>query len=91
MGRKKAKRWIVKGNVQGVGFRVFAQHRASHLGLSGWVRNLDDGSVEAYAVGPEANLSDFAAFLHTGPRAAEVRSVEEREEAIQNLSGFSVR
>ena len=91
MVRKKAKRWIVKGDVQGVGFRAFAQHGARNLGLVGWVRNLDDGSVEAYAAGSDHQLSDFAALLHKGPRLAGVRSVEESEEAIQEFSGFSVR
>ena len=89
--RKAAKRWFVNGNVQGVGFRFFVQHKASALGLSGWARNTDDGRVEVYAVGPPARLSDLAAVLHIGPRMADVRSVEEHEEGIQNVSGFTIR
>jgi acylphosphatase len=77
--------------VQGVGFRFFVQHKANALGLSGWARNLDDGRVEVYAVGSERELSDLAAALHSGPRMADVRSVEERDEPVQKLSGFSVR
>ena len=91
MERKQARRWIVRGDVQGVGFRAFAQHKASSLGLAGWVRNLDNGTVEAYAIGSCVELDNFAGFLHVGPRAAEVRGVEEREDSIQKLSGFSVR
>ena len=91
MERKAAKRWLIAGTVQGVGFRMFVQHKATALGLAGWVRNLDDGRVEAYAVGPAARLSDLAAALHMGPRMAEVRSVDEREMPVENLSGFSVR
>ncbi len=77
--------------MQGVGFRFFVQAKAATLGLSGWARNLDDGNVEVYAAGPAARLSDLAAALHTGPRMADVRGVEEREEAVENLNGFSIR
>jgi acylphosphatase len=91
MHRKAAKRWFVKGNVQGVGFRFFVQDKATTLGLSGWARNVDDGRVEVYAVGSANKLSDLAAALHLGPRMAEVRSVEEQEAKIQNLSGFTIR
>jgi acylphosphatase len=91
LSMKVAKRWFISGNVQGVGFRFFAQNKARELGLSGWTRNLDDGRVEVYAVGPQKALSDLAAALHSGPRMADVRHVEEREEAVQTLSGFSVR
>ena len=91
MDRAKAKRWLVRGTVQGVGFRLFVEREASALGLKGWVRNLDSGEVEVYAAGPEKALSELAAALHRGPRMAWVRGVEEREEAVQNLAGFSVR
>ncbi len=91
MDQKAAKRWVIGGSVQGVGFRMFAQHKAAALGLSGWVRNLPDGGVEVYAIGGAAKLSEFAAALHIGPRMAQVRTVEERDEAVENLSGFAVR
>ncbi len=91
MDRKAAKRWLIKGMVQGVGFRYFVQHKATALGLSGWVRNLDDGAVEVYASGSGERLSDLAGALHQGPRMAQVRSVEERDEAVENISGFRVR
>ena len=91
MDRKAAKRWFVGGNVQGVGFRFFVQHKATALGLSGWVRNRDDGRVEVYAMGTPDRLSDLSAALHLGPRMAEVRTVEERDEAFENVSGFAIR
>jgi acylphosphatase len=87
----EAKRWLVSGRVQGVGFRYFAQRRAEELGLTGWARNLDDGRVEVYAVGPVERLSDLAAALHMGPRMAEVRGVEEMADPVQKIAGFLVR
>ena len=77
--------------MQGVGFRHFVRQTANGLGVAGWVRNLDDGRVEVYATGPAERLSDLAAALHGGPRLADVRSVEEREEKIEKLSAFTVR
>lgn len=91
MDRKTAKHWFVNGNVQGVGFRFFVQDKATALGLSGWARNVDDGRVEVYAVGPANRLSDLAAALHAGPPMADVRSVEEQEAKVEGLSGFTIR
>jgi acylphosphatase len=91
MKRSGAKRWLVTGRVQGVGFRYFVQQKAVELELHGWTRNLDDGRVEVYAAGPIERLSDLAAALYLGPRMAEVRGVEETEEVLQTLTGFSVR
>lgn len=91
MDRKAAKRWLVEGRVQGVGFRYFVQEKASRLGLCGWVRNLGDGRVEVYAAGKPEKLSDLAAALHAGPPLSDVRRVEESEDAVQKISGFIVR
>jgi acylphosphatase len=91
MSMKAAKHWFVSGEVQGVGFRYFVQDKATSLGLAGWTRNLPDGRVEVYATGPAPRLSDLAAALHIGPRAARVRAVEERDEHPQTLSGFAIR
>ena len=87
----QARRWIVSGRVQGVGFRYFAQRKATELELAGWARNLDDGRVEVYAAGPLERLSDLAAALYIGPQMAEVRRVEEIADVIERLAGFSVR
>ncbi len=89
--QKLAKLYRVRGRVQGVGFRYFVEHSAQALGVRGWVRNVDDGSVEVYAAGTAAQLSDLAGLLWQGPRWAEVRGVDESEAAVENHSGFSVR
>jgi acylphosphatase len=85
-----AKRWFVRGRVQGVGYRNFAQRAAVELGLTGYTRNLDDGRVEVYAVGAVAKLSELAGRLYTGPRWSEVRGVEEQEAAIQEYGSFRI-
>jgi len=81
----------VKGRVQGVGFRYFVEQAANGLGLRGWVRNRDDGSVEVYAAGSAAQLSELAGLLRKGPRLAEVRGVDELEAQLEEHYGFSVR
>ena len=90
MAAKQAKRWLISGRVQGVGFRYFAQKRAAELGLNGWAKNLDDGRVEVYAIGRPEELSEFAASLHAGPLSSDVRTVEQREETIAKISGFRI-
>ncbi len=84
----EARRWIVRGRVQGVGFRYFAQKTADLLGLAGYARNLNDGSVEVYAAGTKEKLDDFAGRLRQGPRWADVRGVDEQEAALERTSGF---
>lgn len=85
------RRYLIRGRVQGVGYRAFAQREAVRLGLRGWVRNLDDGSVEALAAGAAARLDEFAGALHRGPRWADVRGVECHEEpAASAPPGFSI-
>lgn len=90
MAAKQARRWFVTGRVQGVGFRYFVEKQASRLGVSGWVRNLDDGRVEIYAVGTPDRLSDLAAALHAGPPMSDVRNVEQMEDQVEKVSGFRV-
>lgn len=68
--------WVVRGRVQGVGFRWFAQRTASRLGLGGHVRNLPDGGVEVHARGSDALLVEFEAALRRGPLSARVEEVE---------------
>ncbi len=92
MSRKgnTARRWFVRGRVQGVGFRYFVQRVAADLGLTGYARNLDDGRVEVYAVGSEEKLSQLAGLLYRGPRWADVRGVEEQEAPVQEYGWFEV-
>lgn len=71
--------WLVRGRVQGVGFRAFVQRHGRALGLVGYARNLADGSVEVVAEGPEGSLELLKRRLQEGPRAARVTSVQEVE------------
>lgn len=89
---KKARRYYVSGRVQGVGYRYFAQRAASHLRLGGWVRNLSDGRVEAYAWGSAAVLDEFEAKLREGPHASRVTEVIVEAAATDvTIEGFQVR
>ena len=88
---KVARHYLVRGRVQGVGFRYFVEHTANALGLNGWVRNMDDGRVEVYAVGTADELGTLEGHLWKGPRWSEVRGVESVEAAIENRSGFHIR
>lgn len=81
--KKQARKYVVIGRVQGVGFRFFTEDLANQLGLSGYVKNCADGSVEAYAVGDAAALAEFKARLAVGPRSARVDQVQEFEVQVQ--------
>jgi acylphosphatase len=74
-----AKRYIVRGRVQGVGFRWFVEREAHVLGIAGWVRNNSDGSVEVLAQGTRDQLTGLRSRLREGPRAARVDGVHESE------------
>lgn len=83
---------VVKGRVQGVYFRATTQHEAVARGLSGWVRNRWDGSVEVVAEGPRRALASFEVFLHEGPPSAQVTHVEiTYSVATGEFVGFYVR
>ena len=70
-----SRRFVVSGRVQGVGFRFFAQEAALIEGLSGWVRNLDDGRVEAHVEGDQEAVERFERKIRRGPAAARVTDV----------------
>ncbi len=76
------RRWLVAGQVQGVGFRAFVARRATELGVTGEVRNLPDGRVEVIAQGSEQALAALRELLGTGPRMARVSSVENTEISV---------
>lgn len=82
----------IHGRVQGVGFRAFVESNGINLGLTGWVRNRWNGSVEVVAEGERQNLEKFLAILRRGPRAASVSDVAyEWQEATGEFSYFYVR
>ncbi len=70
-----ARRYLVRGVVQGVGFRWHTRQMGQSLDLAGWVRNLPDGRVEAWAAGPEHAIARFEGFLSEGPASAVVEEV----------------
>jgi DNA ligase D-like protein (predicted 3'-phosphoesterase) len=88
---QRALRAVVRGAVQGVGFREATRRRALSLGLSGWVRNEDDGSVAVHAEGEAAAVSALLEFLATGPRGAEVSGIEELPARVEGHQQFAVR
>lgn len=84
-------RVLISGRVQGVGFRYSTQQQALELGLSGWVRNRRNGTVEAMFEGDPTLVQDVVAWCHQGPAAAQVQTVETCRENPQELSGFEIR
>lgn len=85
-----ARTYRVGGRVQGVGFRYFVKENAEALGVRGFVRNEDDGSVFVYAVADRLALERFSGALHVGPRFAEVRTVEEKEAELRKFNSFRI-
>ena len=85
-------RLVVHGSVQGVGFRYAAREAAAECPVTGWVRNLDDGSVEIVAQGSHDAVAQMTAWAHRGPRHASVDrvQVESFAEASQ-LRAFEIR
>ena len=84
-------RIIVSGRVQGVFYRASCRHMAQQHGVSGWVRNLPDGTVEAVFEGAADNVDRLVNWSRRGPRAAEVTDVQVLPEPPEGLSGFQVR
>ena len=91
MSRLSGRRYLISGAVQGVGFRYFAERAAREIGVTGWVRNLDDGRVEVRANGTISQLDDFEMRLRQGPAHADVRSFEVTEAPVLELKGFHIR
>jgi len=71
--------FLIRGRVQGVGFRWFVHREAAELGLRGWVRNTDTGEVEVVACGVAEDLAELRALLHQGSRGSRVDTVIEHE------------
>jgi acylphosphatase len=83
-----AKRLVISGRVQGVGFRAWLVHKANELGASGWVRNRPDGTVEALIAGDTATVEELARLCRRGPRLAEVSSIVEDLADPPEVPGF---
>ena len=81
---------VVRGRVQGVGFRYSALHEAKRLGIKGWVRNARDGNVEVWAEAHEDQLALFLRWLHKGPDHSHVESVKKEEKPPEGYSEFTV-
>jgi len=85
--------FLVKGRVQGVGFRWFVHREASELDLHGWVRNTEDGDVEVVAAGDPESLTELRASLQKGPRGSRVDKVIEHplvESEAAGLNAFKI-
>jgi acylphosphatase len=87
----EARRFVVRGRVQGVGFRWFVEREAHVLDIAGWVRNNADGSVEVLAMGSRDQLLGLRSRLRAGPRAARVDDVEEVDtKPVAGLTTFRI-
>jgi acylphosphatase len=87
-----ARRYLVSGRVQGVGFRFFAEAAAAREGLHGWVQNLSDGRVEVWAEGEAESIERFERNIAHGPPGARISDIEIEETVpTSRSSGFSIR
>jgi acylphosphatase len=91
MAGESRKRVVVHGNVQGVFFRDSTEKEARSRGVAGWVRNRDDGTVEAVFEGDQDAVEALVEFCRSGPSRADVERVEVEEEQREGLGGFEVR
>jgi acylphosphatase len=90
MGKFETRRYVVTGRVQGVGFRWFVEREAAELGIAGWVRNREDGSVEVMATGTPEQQRRLRSRLQQGPRAARVDQVQESSAPLLEAQSFRI-
>jgi len=91
MSTRVVRKFLIRGDVQGVGYRFFAQRAAARHQIVGYVRNLADGTVESVAEGPAPTVEAFKHDLATGPRFARVEQVEEIDlESTGMYSSFRI-
>jgi acylphosphatase len=90
---EKAFRWIISGQVQGVGFRWYTAREARSLDLAGWVSNLRDGSVEVVARGTPDQLATLEEMIRKGPQGAHVDGVEKSAIPLDGVidKGFGIK
>ncbi|HZR22039.1 MAG TPA: acylphosphatase [Vicinamibacterales bacterium] len=86
-----ARRYLISGRVQGVGFRYFTADAASREGITGWARNLADGRVEVVAEGEAEAVARFERVLRHGPPHAHVENVDVTDELPIGAPGFGIR
>ncbi|MDN3564468.1 acylphosphatase [Paeniroseomonas aquatica] len=86
-----ARHLLIEGRVQGVGYRAWMVREARRLGLSGWVRNLPGGKVEAVVAGPEPAVQALLTACRRGPLLARVDGIEEDFAALPEADGFHQR
>ncbi len=84
------KHLLIKGKVQGVFYRATAKEIAEKLGLTGWVRNTDEGHVEAVISGPAGAVQQFVEWCWQGPRRAAVTAVDAVDFPEESFTGFTV-
>jgi acylphosphatase len=87
-----ARRFVISGRVQNVGFRYFTQNAAAREGVAGWVQNLPDGRVEAFVEGDEDAVTRVERAIRSGPPGARVENVYvQDDEAAGTLKGFRIK
>lgn len=86
-----ARHVVVRGRVQGVFYRDWTVSSARQLGVTGWVRNLTDGTVEAHLEGTSSAVERLIAQMHVGPSAARVERIEQTEVPMKGFDGFARR
>jgi len=86
-----AEKYIIYGRVQGVGYRQFVYQNARKLGISGYVRNLADGTVECVASGDPSKLSALFDLLKSGPPHASVKEIHSEAIEVASLNYFEIR
>jgi acylphosphatase len=86
-----ARRFVVTGRVQGVGFRFHVRERAAFEGLAGWVRNREDGAVEIEAEGERDAIDRFERTVRQGPAGSRVDAVDVTDRVPHGWSGFEVK
>jgi len=91
MNEPRKKHVFVSGRVQGVWFRAWTEQQARQLGLSGWVRNLEDGRVEAVIAGSGPAVSSMLKRLHEGPPQAKVEAIAVRDWEGEVSAGFQLK
>ncbi len=87
---KRAVKLSISGSVQGMFFRQFIKDSADKAGVKGFVRNLEDGRVEVFAEGNNPNVDQMIEICRIGPKHARIKSVEEKEERLQDFKEFKI-